>query len=95
MDLFEEDETKLMKIGANKHLHYCISIIYYMGLWPEKAKHKFLYNLYRICTWFCLFGLIVISEIAYIVVNFGDLDSMTAGATILMTNSTFGAKVRM
>lgn len=86
-------ETKLKKINPNKHLQNSLSIIYYVGLWPDRVKYKYLYNLYAICSLIFLVGIIIVSEIIYIIINWGKIEIMMIGLTILMTNSTYAAKV--
>lgn len=86
-------ETKLKKINPNKHLQNSLSIIYYVGLWPDRVKYKYLYNLYAICSLIFLVGIIIVSEIIYIIINWGKIELMMIGLTILMTNSTYAAKV--
>lgn len=86
-------ETKLKKINPNKHLQNSLSIIYYIGLWPDRVKYKYLYNLYAICSLIFLVGIIIVSEIIYIIINWGKIELMMIGLTILMTNSTYAAKV--
>ncbi|CAL7942947.1 unnamed protein product [Xylocopa violacea] len=93
MDIFGKKQTNLNKIKPNKHLENCISIIYYMGLWPGQVKHTYLYTLYTIFSLVFFLGITIISEIAYIIVNWEDLEIIMAGLTLLMTNCTYAAKV--
>lgn len=88
-----EKQIKLKKINSNKHLQNNLSIIYYIGLWPDRVKYKYLYNLYTICSLIFLVGIIIVSEIIYIIINWGKIEIMMTGLTILMTNSTYAAKV--
>lgn len=88
-----EKQIKLKKINSNKHLQNSLSIIYYVGLWPDRVKYKYLYNLYTICSLIFLIGIIIVSEIIYIIINWGKIEIVMTGLTILMTNSTYAAKV--
>lgn len=88
-------ETKLSQIKPNKHLKISLSLIYYMGMWPVRGKYRYLYASYTVCSFIFLLGIFLVTEIAYVILSWGNMEKIIAGATILMTNVTHAYKVRI
>ncbi|XP_076246661.1 odorant receptor 10 [Calliopsis andreniformis] len=93
MDVFVPEKTKLRQCKPNRHLNISLSMIYYMGMWPNKSKYRYLYYLYTLCSFIFLLGIFLVSEIAYLIISWGNMEKIVAGATILMTNATHACKV--
>ncbi|XP_043592310.1 odorant receptor Or2-like isoform X1 [Bombus pyrosoma] len=93
MDIFGEKQTKFKKIRPNKHLQSSLSIIYYLGFWAEWAKYKYLYNIYTTFNLTFLLGIIIVSNIVYVIINWGNIEAMMASLSTLMTYSTYATKV--
>lgn len=93
MDIFGEKQTKFKKIHPNKHLRTSLSIIYYLGFWPEWAKYKYLYNIYTTFNLIFFLGITIASNIVYVIINWGNIEAMMASLSILMTYSTYATKV--
>lgn len=68
-------------------------MIYYMGMWPTQVKYSHLYILYTVCNFIFLLGIQLITELAYFIVNWGNMEKLVASATLLMTNVTYVCKV--
>ncbi|XP_072764787.1 odorant receptor Or2 [Anoplolepis gracilipes] len=81
-------------IEPNFHLKVSLSIIYFLGTWPPRvSKYRILYLLYTICSFTFLLGILLTSEIANVIANWGDMSKIVAFATILMTNCVHASKV--
>nr|XP_031847960.1 odorant receptor Or1-like isoform X3 [Nomia melanderi] len=93
MDEFEMDESKRRHIAPNKHLNNSLSVLYYMGMWPEQSRYRYLYSVYTIFSGVFLLGIFLTTEIAYFIVNWNDMAKVAAISTVLMTNATHASKV--
>ncbi|XP_053980791.1 odorant receptor Or2-like isoform X1 [Hylaeus volcanicus] len=93
MDVSKTGRTRLSDIAPNKHLKISLSMIYYMGMWPSGVKYRYLYGLYTVLSFIYLLGIFLATEIAYLIVSWGSMEKIVAGATILMTNITHACKV--
>ncbi|XP_043260231.1 odorant receptor Or2-like isoform X1 [Colletes gigas] len=93
MDVFTMERSKLRDITPNKHLKISLSMIYYMGMWPVGVKYQCLYGLYTVFSFLFMLGILLAAEIAYLVVCWGDMAKLIAGAAMLMTNVTHACKV--
>ncbi|XP_031847961.2 odorant receptor Or1 isoform X4 [Nomia melanderi] len=93
MDEFEMDESKRRHIAPNKHLNNSLSVLYYMGMWPEQSRYRYLYSVYTIFSGVFLLGIFLTTEIAYFIANWNDMAKVAAISTVLMTNATHASKV--
>lgn len=84
------------RIVPNFHLRVSLSIVYFLGTWPPLAgKYRPLYLLYTVCSFTFILGVLLATEIANMLVNWGDIEKIVAGATLFMTNCTHASKVNV
>ncbi|KAG5338996.1 OR46A protein, partial [Acromyrmex charruanus] len=81
-------------ITPNFHLRVSLTIVYFLGTWPPViGKFRLPYLLYTICSFTFILGILLSSEIANVLMNWGDMSKLTAVMTLLMTNCTHASKV--
>ncbi|XP_028046728.1 odorant receptor Or1 [Monomorium pharaonis] len=81
-------------ITPNFHLKLSLTIIYFLGTWPPATgKSRLIYLLYTALSFTFVLGILLATEIANVLVHWGDMTKLAAVATLLMTNSTHASKV--
>lgn len=83
-------------VVPNFHLRVSLSLVYFLGTWPPRTtKYRFLYLLYTVFSFTFILGVMLATEIANMIISWGDMSKIVAGATLLMTNCTHASKVSL
>ncbi|XP_067205636.1 odorant receptor Or1-like isoform X3 [Linepithema humile] len=81
-------------IVPNFHLRVSLSLVYFLGTWPPRArKYRLLYLFYTVFSFTFILGILLAAEIANMIISWGDMSKIVAGATLLMTNCTHASKI--